>query len=96
MKIIIDFVKNQSLGNVYKSEVENNHKMFLKAKALYESNKTIIDGSINETIEDKPVGSTIGIPTLHCQERGMIKSLDLKIERLEEDSCHLALINVKH
>jgi hypothetical protein len=91
MKILIDFNKYKSLGNVYDDTVTDNHFEF--AEKFYIKTKKQIDDHIISAIElnDSNSGDKIAFSVVQYADSGFIKTLSFKIEKIDNKNCFLFL-----
>lgn len=97
MKIIIDFKKNRSLGNVYDKTVPDNQKEFEAAELLYSKNTKYINDSVLDILDKQTnvIGMKLEVPTLQCNDKGFINSLQLELLLKTDKIIALALVNTK-
>lgn len=97
MKITIDFSKYKSLGNVYNKSVPDNQKKFEAAELLYSKNTKYINDSVLDILDKQTnvIGMKLEVPTLQCNDKGFINSLQLELLSRNNETIALALVKAK-
>lgn len=93
MKIIIDFTKHKSNGNVFGETSTNNERLFEEAETFYKKYKVHMEESILNALEwqGAPVGGSISIRTLYYPGSNFIKSMNFIVDEIGLERCNLSL-----